>query len=127
VIVLDACVLIAYFDGRDRHHAAARTLLESSGAVPLGASGVTLAETLVSPARAERIDEAWAGLERLGVAELGLGLEGPRRLAVLRAETGLKLPDCCVLLAAQEHEGQVASFDRELARAAGELGIELVA
>jgi predicted nucleic acid-binding protein len=127
MIVLDACVLIAYFDDRDLHHPPARALLEGSGAAPLGASGVTLAETLVSPARAERLDQAWAGLERLGVAELPLGLEGPRRLAALRVETGLKLPDCCVLLAAQQHGGAIASFDRDLGRAAGKLGIEVVA
>jgi predicted nucleic acid-binding protein len=127
MIVLDACVLIAHLDGRDHHHAAARALLEGSGARPLGASGVTLAETLVSPARVERLDQAWASLERLGVAELPLGPEGPRRLAALRAETGLKLPDCCVLLAAQRHDGVIASFDRDLTRAADQLEIEVVA
>jgi predicted nucleic acid-binding protein len=127
VIVLDASVLIGYLDDRDRHHAAARALIEDSGAAPLGASGITLAETFVAPARAERLDQARRALARLGVAELGLGGEAAQRLAELRAGTGLKLPDCCVLLAAQEHEGILATFDHDLAQTAHALGIETTA
>jgi predicted DNA-binding protein (UPF0278 family) len=33
------------------------------------------------------------------------------------------LPDCCVLLAAQEHDGVVASFDVGLLEAARALGL----
>lgn len=127
MIVLDASVLIGFLDGRDRHHAAARALLEGSGSIPLGASGITLAETLVHPARAMRLDDAQEVLERLGVAELGLGAGAPRRLAELRASSGLKLPDCCVVLAAQEHEGTIATFDQGLARTAQNLGLEAIA
>jgi hypothetical protein len=50
----------------------------------------------------------------LGVDELALGENVPGRLARLRAEVGLKLPDRCVLLAAQEHASVVASFDSDL-------------
>jgi toxin FitB len=124
VIVLDASVLIAHLDGGDPHHAGARSLLEAGGEEPLGASEITLAETLVSPARAGRLADAEAALERLGVEELALGEGAPARLAKLRAEVGLKLPDCCVLLAAQEHAGAVASFDSDLVTAAGRLGLK---
>lgn len=127
MIVLDASVLIAYLDDRDRYHAAARALIEGSGGTPLGASAVTLAETLVTPARVKRLDEAWEGLELLGIVELGFGPEAPKRLAGLRAATGRKLPDCCVLLAAEEYEGAVATFDRNLAGAAREREIEVIA
>ncbi len=127
MIVLDASVLIGHLDGGDPHHPAARALIEGSGASPLGASGISLAETLVAPARANRLREAQAALERLGVAELDLGPEAPARLAHLQADTGRKLPDCCVLLAAQEHTGAIATFDRELARTAAGLGIEVIA
>jgi predicted nucleic acid-binding protein len=123
VIVLDASVLIGHLDGADPHHAKARALLEKSDAEPLGASAITLAETLVAPARTGRLKEAQTALERLGVSELGLGEDAPGRLAKLRAEVGLKLPDCCVLLAAQEHRGTVASFDAELVRTAEALGL----
>jgi predicted nucleic acid-binding protein len=126
VIVLDASVLIGHLDGSDAHHARARALLEKTGPQPLGASTITLAETLVAPARAGRLKEARAALERLGVGELRLGEDAPERLAQLRAEAGLKLPDCCVLLTAQEHRGAVASFDAELIRTAEALGLTAV-
>jgi predicted nucleic acid-binding protein len=123
VIVLDASVLIAHLDGGDRHHASARSLLDASGEEPLGASAITLAETLVSPARAGRLTDAEAALQLLGVDELALGENAPGRLAQLRADVGLKLPDCCVLLAGQQHDASVASFDSNLRAAARKLGL----
>jgi predicted nucleic acid-binding protein len=44
-------------------------------------------------------------------------------LAQLRTDTGLKLPDCCVLLAAQDHDARVASFDTDLLNAADKQGL----
>jgi predicted nucleic acid-binding protein len=126
VIVLDASVLIAHLDGQDPHHAKAREMLEENAMTPLGASEISLAETLVSPARAGRLEDAGRALERLGVIELGLGTDVPLRLARLRADTSRKLPDCCVLLAAQEHHGAVASFDSDLVRTARKLGLASV-
>lgn len=123
MIVLDASVLIAHLDQRDAHHERAKYLLASTGAEPLGASTITLAETLVAPARTDRLSDASAALERLAVAELPLGDEAPSRLAQLRADTGCKLPDCCVLLAAQAYGGAVASFDSDLIDAAHGLGL----
>jgi len=126
VIVLDASVLIGHLDGRDPHHERAGALLEASGAEPLGASTITLAETLVAPMRAGRLEDAQAALEQLGIDELELGEDTPGALAELRAGTGLKLPDCCVLLAAQQHAGAVASFDTGLIKAARKLGLAAV-
>lgn len=123
MIVLDASVLIGHLDGHDSHHRRARQLLEQSAASPLGASPVSLAETLVAPARVGRLDAAREALTRIGIAELPLGEDAPARLATLRAATGCKLPDCCVLLAAQDHAGAVATFDMDLARAARDLGL----
>lgn len=125
MIVLDASVLIGHLDARDPHHEEAKALLEASDAEPLGASAITLAETLVAPARAKRLDDAKTALERLGVQELDLGEDAPGWLAQLRAETGRKLPDCCVLAAAQQHGGSVASFDGDLRKAARKLGLEV--
>ncbi len=123
MIVLDASVLIAHLDERDAHHERAKRLLAGTGAEPLGASAITLAETLVAPTRAGRVADVTAVLERLAVAELPLGDEAPARLAQLRVDAGCKLPDCCVLLAAQEHDGAVASFDSALIEAAHGLGL----
>jgi predicted nucleic acid-binding protein len=127
MIVLDASVLIAHLDSRDAHHERARRLLVDTGVESLGASTISLAETLVAPARAGRLAEANQALERLGVTELHVGRAGPSRLAQLRAETGCKLPDCCVLLAAQECDGTVASFDGGLTSAAADLNLATVA
>lgn len=126
MIVLGASVLIGHLDARDPHHTRATALLEATDAEPLGASTITLAETLVAPARAKRLDEAKVALERLGIAELSLGAEAPAQLARLRAETGLKLPDCCVLATAQQHGGSIASFDVDLRKAARKLGLDTI-
>jgi toxin FitB len=126
MIVLDASVLIGHLDGNDLHHRRARQLLEASASSPLGASSVSLAETLVAPARAGRLEAARDALERLGVTELSFDSGAPAHLAGLRAETGLKLPDCCVLLAAKDHGAAVASFDAGLTRTARALGLEAV-
>ena len=126
MIVLDASVLIGHLDARDPHHAKATALLDATDAEPLGASTITLAETLVAPARAKRLDEAMTALERLGVEDLGLGEDAPAQLAELRAGTGRKLPDCCVLAVARQYDGSVASFDVDLCKTARKLGLKVV-
>ncbi len=123
MIVLDASVLIAHLDGGDHHHADAQSLLEANSQEPLRASPITLAETLVSPARAGRLADAETALQWLGVEELALGENAPGRLAQLRTDTGLKMPDCCVLLATQDHDARIASFDTSLLKAAHKLGL----
>ncbi|MEX1142857.1 MAG: type II toxin-antitoxin system VapC family toxin [Thermoleophilaceae bacterium] len=123
MIVLDASVLIAHLDGGDQHHAHAQGLLKANSQEPLGASPITLAETLVSPARGGRLADAETALQRLGVDELALGENAPGRLAQLRTDTGMKLPDCCVLLAAQDHDARVASVDTDLLKAASKPGL----
>ena len=124
MIVLDASVLIAHLDSTDLHHAEAERLLEESAGAPLAASAITLAETLVSPARNGRLKDAESALRRLGVEELAIGPEAAPRLATLRAETGLKMPDCCVLLAALDREATLASFDSALLASARVLKLE---
>ncbi|HET8954476.1 MAG TPA: type II toxin-antitoxin system VapC family toxin [Solirubrobacterales bacterium] len=123
MIVLDASVLIAFLNGSDRHHAKANSLLEALSSEPWGTSSVTLAETLVYPARAGRLEEAEAALLGLDIQEVPLGAGAPGRLAEMRAELGLKMPDCCVLLATQNNEAMVASFDAGLLAAARKLGL----
>jgi PIN domain len=72
-VVLDASVLIGHLDNNDPHHARAVSLLDATDGQMLGASTITLAETLVAPARAGRLADAQAALNRLGVRELALG------------------------------------------------------
>lgn len=122
MIVLDASVLIAHLDGNDRHHGRATVLLAAAEHETLGASPISLAEVLVGPARVGVLDRATAALDLLGVATVPLPADAPTRLASLRAGTGLKLPDCCVLLAAETSRAAVASFDDRLTGVASRLG-----
>jgi predicted nucleic acid-binding protein len=123
VIVLDATVLIAHLDADDAHHDAAETHLLEVADQPFGASSITLAEVLVAPARAGCLADAKAALQALGVAELRLPVDAAERLATLRANTALKLPDCCVLLAAEDTPARVLTFDARLAREADRPGL----
>ena len=125
MIVLDASVLIAHLDATDSHHERADRLLAASGNEELAASVVTMAEVLVGPSRTGTVDRALAALEQLAVTPVPIERATPVRLALLRAETGLKLPDCCVLLAAEESGAAVATFDDRLAGAASSRGIRL--
>ncbi len=51
------------------------------------------------------------------IEELPFPADTAVRLAQLRASTGLRMPDCCVLLAAEDAGASVASFDDRLAQA----------
>ncbi len=123
MIVLDASVLIAHLDATDAHHERATELLVNTAAETLGASPLTLAEVLVGPARAGTMDAARAALTAMTIETVRLSDDAAIRLAVLRANSGLRLPDCCVLLAAETTHADVATFDDKLARAATEIGL----
>lgn len=125
MIVLDASVLIAHLDATDSHHQRADRLLAASGSETLSASVVTLAEVLVGPSRTGAVDRALAALEQLAVLAVPIEPATPVRLALLSAETGLTLPDCCVLLAAAESGAAVATVDDRLAAAATSRGLRL--
>ena len=123
MIVVDASVLIAHLDERDALHTQATTLLLDAAEQPLAASPLTIAEVLVSPARQDRLDTAVDALGKLELQEVPFASDAAVRLAVLRASTNLKLPDCCVLLAAQDSRAEaIATFDDRLGREAERLG-----
>ena len=126
MIVLDASVLIAYLDSEDRHYVAAEALLAEAIGDDLGANSLTLAEVLVVPAQGGHLDLVQAVLHDLEVAELPFPADTAVKLAQLRADTGLKMPDCCVLLAAEDSGARVACFDDRLARAAEERDLEVI-
>lgn len=123
MIVLDASVLIALLDRDDAHHDRATALLRGTVGRRKAISTVTLAEVLVGPIRVGRQDAVRRAVDRLRVDEVGFPEDAAARLAGLRVSTGLRLPDCCVLLAAQPH-GTVATFDERLRVAADRLGLQ---
>lgn len=118
MIVLDANVLIAYLDGKNTHHGRAEELLAREIDEDFGANSLTLAEVLVLPARENRMDTVRTVLRDLEVQELAFPDDTAVQLAGLRANTGLKMPDCCVLLVAEHAGARVASFDEQLTKAA---------
>ena len=118
MIVLDASVLIAFLDGSDNHHLAAEQVLTNAVDDDLAVNPLTLAEVLVAPVRNGQVDGVLAALRALEIQELPFPADTALRLAQLRATTGLKMPDCCVLLAAEDAAASIASFDERLAQAA---------
>lgn len=127
MIVLDAIVLIGFMHDQDQRHQAAVTLLRNAAGEPFGVSPLTLAEAMVGPARLGRLPAAEQMLQDIGVAEVPFPPRAAAKLAQLRATSGLKMPDCCVLLAAQSTQASLATFDQRLAGAAIARGITVVA
>jgi len=118
MITLDASMLIAHLQPRDPHHEAATTYLRGNADQPLLMHSLNLAEVLVGGVRAGRGQELLDDLHAMGVG-VAMQHDGePLRLAALRVETGLKLPDCCALEAALASESTLATFDERLAAAA---------
>lgn len=123
MIVLDATVLIAYLDSNDAHHPRAQTLLVREIGDDFAASSMSLVEVLVVPSRAGRVDAVLRALSDLDVGELPFPADAAVKLGQLRASTRCTMPDCCVLLAAEQAQARVASFDDALNRAATALGL----
>jgi len=127
VIALDASALIAYLDREDAHHDAASAALAAGGAAGLCASTVSLAEVLVGPVRSGRLDAVRLVLRELRVLPVGLEPGDEVALAELRASSGLRLPEACVLQAARALGADVLTFDHRVRHAARRLGVGIVA
>lgn len=117
---MDASVLIAYLDAEDGHHVEAEAMLVAAVDDDFGINPLTLAEVLVGPVRDDRLGVVQETLRELEVFEVPFPEDAAVRLARLQAGTGLKMPDCCVMLAAEIASARVATFDRQLSRAAEE-------
>jgi predicted nucleic acid-binding protein len=89
-------------------------------------SPINLAEILVRAAQRGREMELMADVDAIGVRVVPLPDDAPLRLARLRASTGIKMPDCCALLTAEQTGSRLASFDDKLRTAALGRGIALV-
>ena len=98
-------------------------MLLEQRAEEFAASVVSLAEIYVGAARANRLADAERAIARLNVAGFALPATAARQLAEIRAATNLKLPDCCVIHAAEQHDATVATFDSVLADHARRLNL----
>jgi predicted nucleic acid-binding protein len=103
--VLDAGVLIGYWDRSDAHHEAARGMLTRSRAagddVVIPASA--LAESLVAAVRQDTVDRVRLFLARFPIDVIDLDIDIAEAAARLRAvhRTRLPLPDALVIATAQ--------------------------
>lgn len=121
--VLDASILLAYFDKRDAHTEAARAILDDAD--DLAASVLTVAESLVGAAAASRLDEQLDALADLEIRRVPISSDAAPALARLRSDTGLKMPDCCVLhAAATVGADAIGTRDASLAKVAQERGYQ---
>ena len=123
MIVLDASVLIAHLNSTDVHHAAATALLLAGTPGQMLVHTVTVAEVLVGGVRIGRGASMRDDLDAIGIAIAPRDVGEPLRLAELRAASGLKLPDCCVLDAAIRNQATLATFDTQLADVARRHGV----
>jgi predicted nucleic acid-binding protein len=126
VIVLDASVVIAFLNGGDAHHERAVGLFTDNAADGFGMHNLTLAEVLVGGVRVGRANQLLSDLRSVGIAALDPVPQEAMILAELRATSGLKMPDCCVLAVALHESAPVATFDEQLARSATALGLHTV-
>ncbi|TFB72082.1 type II toxin-antitoxin system VapC family toxin [Cryobacterium glaciale] len=132
MIVLDASVVIAFLDPGDAHHDAAQSLIVGElGKSDESVSGfalhpLTLAEILVGGVRVGRAHQLLADLRSVGIVPIPSPPDEPLLLAELRTTTGLKMPDCCVLVVALAQSAPLATFDSRLARAALALGLRVL-
>ncbi len=126
MIVLDASVVISFLESTDVMHASAQSLIAREIEADFAINVLTLAEVLVAPIRRNQARAVEDLLRDLEVLELGFPTGAAARLAQLRATTSLRMPDCCVLLSALDHQARVASFDQRLGRAANDLGLTMI-
>ncbi len=118
MITLDASVVIAHLQPRDSHHQAATAYLRACADEELVMHPLNLTEVLVGGVMAGRGQELLADLQAVGIRAADPTDGEPLRLATLRVETGLRLPDCCALDTALVSDSVLATFDDNLAKAA---------
>lgn len=124
MIVLDASVLIAHIGEQDPHARDALEILDTEKE-DLAIHALTLAEVLVGAVQQSQAAELLRLFEIIGITTLPMTEADALLLAELRARTRLKMPDCCVLLAARTEGAAVATFDTRLAETAHSLGIRV--
>lgn len=124
MITLDASVVIALLDPHDQHHPRATDLMAEHAGQGFRMHQLTIAEVLVGAVRVGRGAQRYNDLLSIGVVAHDPGADETLLLAELRAATGLRMPDCCVLAVAQQQTLPLATFDDRLARAALDLRLQ---
>ncbi|MCL2654076.1 MAG: PIN domain-containing protein [Propionibacteriaceae bacterium] len=126
MIILDANILIALFDPADAHHARAEQLLNDHADEPMALSALTLTEFLIRPTAAGLASRAQAFIGNMGIIVSPVLGDDASRLAQVRVETGLKLPDAVMLWLAISSSADLLTLDDHLADVAGSVGVTVV-
>ena len=124
MITLDACMVIAHLEPRDLRHLEATSYLREHADERFLMHSLNLAEVLVGGARAGRGQEMLDDLHAIGIRVADRAEGESLRLAHLRAESGLRLPDCCALdTALTSNSSTLATFDDNLSKVARKRGL----
>lgn len=123
MIAVDASVLIAHLNPADPHHRAATEVLLAGPPGEMLVHTITMAEVLVGGVRIGQGASMRDDIHAAGIAVAAHDDGEALRLAELRASSGLKLPDCCVLDVAIRHQASLATFNRALAAEATKRGV----
>ena len=126
MITLDASVLVAHFRSAGEHHLPAGRLLADRAGEGFAVHPLSLAEVLVGGVRVGRAAEMLADLRDMGVEVSESLPDEPVGLATLRAESGLRLPDCCALHTAITRGTPLATFDGTLSAVARRHGVQVL-
>lgn len=124
MIVFDARVLIALLDPADAFHGPTVDFVEEYEEFDFAASVLTVAESLVRPARNGIAEQIRAGLTRLSMLTIDVADDDILCIADVRASTRLRMPDAVALHSAERHGAQLVTTDRTLARAATDRGVQ---
>lgn len=124
-VVADTSWIAALRDPTDAHHLVAVAHHDAIGDEVVVVAPITLAECLVGPAKLGVVDEAEAAL-RAAFEIADHDASAPKRWAIRRAESGLKLPDAIVLeTALRVGAAAVATFDDRLKTACEASGLHV--
>jgi predicted nucleic acid-binding protein len=126
MIALDSSVVIALLDPLDSHHGDAVALIRSHSNHTFLMHPINIAEVLVRAVREGVGVQKQADLDTLGITPLPHSRTASLQLAEIRVRTGLRMPDCCVLLAASDGVEGLATFDHALRAAAQQLGVRVI-
>jgi len=123
MIVLDASVVISLLESGHVHANEAAEIMDTEEELIL--HPLTLSEILVGAIRNGSEQKVLSAIDRIGIETWVPDPDHARRIARLRAETNLKLPDACVLDTALTRNASLATFDERLVHAAHIYGIEV--
>lgn len=126
--VLDADVVIAALDRADSHHRSAARALKAmlADGTRLLLSLVNYAEALVRPAdNAETLGAACDAIATLRIELVAPTAQISRDAARLRSSAGISLPDAFALATALARDSTLATFDRDVRKAARRAGAQL--